>query len=156
MSAVKETSSRLLGDDRKVGTEVNRLSVEDAAYLSGFFERCGGLTVSYYKGDRSRPPRVVGLRIKGTYNEAALINRIIGSKCTWIHRNSKQNVKLIRCNTGKSTILSTPLEMRWGVKVLRELLPQLKFKTKKREEKRLEIIAALEGRYYNFKGGDKS
>ena len=50
MSAVEETLSRLLGDDRKAETkpEVNRLSIEDAAYLSGFFERAGFLNIIYH------------------------------------------------------------------------------------------------------------
>jgi hypothetical protein len=117
------------------------LSQEDASYLSGLFEKAG-LSIHYRKDNK--PPQV-DLRFGGTPEQKQIICSMIGDT-GYAERSSPRTVQITCCNTKRKDIIRDPLRrIRWRKKpILRELLPQLKFKTETMESKRLEAIAALE------------
>ena len=116
---------------------INHLNMEDAAYLSGVFEH-GGLSI--WRGDGSRSPRIT-LSFVGTAEATLNVEHIIGEAGSKFKPG--RTAKITSCDTRVGRMLGGKPYCQWNHVALRELLPQLRFRTSRMEQRRLEAIELL-------------
>jgi hypothetical protein len=117
---------------------MNKLTPEDAAYLSGLFEK-SSVSVSHPTNGN---PSAVKFQFNGTDEQRDLVKTILGIDAVEIEK--KAGTKITHCRTGSTCIIpkrNRTLFLHYNEML--ELLPQLSFKTKLREALRIEALDAL-------------
>lgn len=117
---------------------INRLSAEDVAYLSGVFEH-GGLSI--WRGNGSGAHPRISLSLVGTTEEVMTVECMIGEAGSTFVPN--RTAKITSCGTRVSRMLGGKPYCQWNHATLRRLLPQLRFRTPRMEQRRKEAIEIL-------------
>jgi hypothetical protein len=120
---------------------INRLSAEDVAYLSGVFEH-GGLAIS----SNSAKLRIA-LTFVGTTEEIQNLEHIIGEPASKF--KPQRTARITSCDTQAARMLGGNPYCQWNHIALRQLLPQLRFRTPRMEQRRAEAIELLNQRRKN-------